>query len=343
MSMLEKFAARLASILRHAMASEQREAAMDALVKPVTVVATPQSVKWGFFDASTPPVISVPSGSEVVVETITAEPAQIPTDPKFRILPEQLAIHAQAEHGHGPHFLTGPIRVEGAAPGDVLAVDVLDVTLRQNWGFQLILPLLGTLPEDFHEPTLVHLELDEAAGIGIMPWGGKLALKPFFGVMGVAPPAKWGRITSVIPRAHGGNMDNKELGPGTTIYYPVFNEGALFSVGDGHGVQGDGEVCLTAIETALTGKFRLTVRKDMHLQMPRAETAAHYITMGFDEDLDDALKQALRDMIVWIGELRGLSKADAYMLCSLAADLRVTQTVNVAKGVHCVLPKAVLT
>jgi acetamidase/formamidase len=116
----------------------------------------------------------------------------------------------------------------------------------------------------------------------------------------------------------------------------------LFTVGDGHGVQGDGEVCLTAIETALTGKFRLSVRKDMHLSMPRAETPTHYLTMGFDEDLDDALKQALRDMIVWIGQLRGLSKSDAYMLCSLAADLRVTQTVNVAKGVHCVLPKAIL-
>jgi acetamidase/formamidase len=175
-----------------------------------------------------------------------------------------------------------------------------------------------------------------------MPWGGTLALSPFFGVMGVAPPSSWGRITSVIPRAHGGNMDNKELGPGTTVYFPVFNEGALFTVGDGHGVQGDGEVCLTAIETALTGKFRLSVRKDMHLSMPRAETPTHYLTMGFDEDLDDALKQALRDMIVWIGQLRGLSKNDAYMLCSLAADLRVTQTVNVAKGVHCVLPKAIL-
>jgi acetamidase/formamidase len=189
---------------------------------------------------------------------------------------------------------------------------------------------------------LVHLPLDEAAMTATMPWGGTLALSPFFGVMGVAPPSSWGRITSVIPRAHGGNMDNKELGPGTTVYFPVFNEGALFTVGDGHGVQGDGEVCLTAIETALTGKFRLSVRKDMHLSMPRAETPTHYLTMGFDEDLDDALKQALRDMIVWIGQLRGLSKNDAYMLCSLAADLRVTQTVNVAKGVHCVLPKAIL-
>jgi acetamidase/formamidase len=160
--------------------------------------------------------------------------------------------------------------------------------------------------------------------------------------MGVAPPPVWGRVTSIIPRAFGGNLDNKDLVPGTTVYFPVFNEGALLTVGDGHGVQGDGEVCLTAIETALTGTFRLTVRKDMQLAMPRAESPTHYITMGFDEDLDDVLKQALRNMIAWIQQVGGLTKGQAYMLCSLSADLHVTQTVNVAKGVHCMLPKAAL-
>ena len=137
-------------------------------------------------------------------------------------------------------------------------------------------------------------------------------------------------------------MDNKELGQGASVYFPVFNEGALFSVGDGHGVQGDGEVCVTAVETALTGRFRLSVRDDMSLSQPRAETAEHYITMGFDEDLDDAVKTALRDMIRWLGERHGLSRVDAYMLCSFAADVRVTQTVNVNKGAHCVLAKSVL-
>jgi acetamidase/formamidase len=176
----------------------------------------------------------------------------------------------------------------------------------------------------------------------LLPWGGKLPLSPFFGVMGVAPPPNWGRITSVIPRAMGGNMDNKELIAGTIVYFPVFNEGALFTAGDGHAVQGDGEVCITAVETALAGRFRLTVRKDLKLTAPRAETPTHYITMGFDEDLDDAVRQALRDMIRWIGALRGLSKTDAYTLCSLAADMHVTQTVNVAKGAHCMLPKAIL-
>ena len=141
-------------------------------------------------------------------------------------------------------------------------------------------------------------------------------------------------------RAFGGNMDNKELGVSTTTYFPVFVPGALFSAGDGHGVQGDGEVCLTAIETPLTGTFEFHVRKDMKLMTPRAEKPDAWITMGFDEDLDDAVKQALRDMIALVCEHSGISRRDAYTLCSLAADLHVTQMVDLNKGIHCMLPKA---
>ena len=314
---------------------------MDATTA-IKIAATPQSVKWGFFDSTTPAVTRVPSGAEVVIETLSGEPNCLPTDPAFEILPEHRPVLEAIEHGPGPHLLTGPVYVEGALPGDVLAVEILEVTLRQNWGFNLIIPLLGTIPEDFPDYVLKILPIDKAAGTVTLPWGGKLELSPFFGVMGVAPPPNWGRVTSIVPRAFGGNMDNKQLVVGATVYYPVFNEGALFSAGDGHGVQGDGEVCITAVETALTGRFKFTVRKDMKLTQPRAETPTHYITMGFDEDLDDAVKQALRDMIRWIGELRGLSKTDAYTLCSLAADLHVTQTVNLAKGAHCMLPKAIL-
>jgi acetamidase/formamidase len=314
---------------------------MDAATA-VKIAATPQSVKWGFFDAATPAIATVASGSEVLIETVSGAPACLPTDPAFPILPEHKPILEGAEHSDGPHLLTGPVRVEGARVGDVLQVDILDVVLRQNWGYNLIVPLRGTIPEDFPDYVLKILPIDMQAGTVRLPWGGTLALRPFFGVMGVAPPKNWGRITTIMPRAHGGNMDNKELVAGTTVYFPVFADGALFSVGDGHGVQGDGEVCISAVETALSGRFRLSVRQDMKLTAPRAETATHYLTMGFDEDLDDALKQALRDMIRWIGALRGLSSTDAYTLCSLAADLHVTQTVNVVKGVHCLLPKAVL-
>jgi acetamidase/formamidase len=314
---------------------------MDA-VTAVKVAATPQTVRLGFFDAKTSAVARVTSGTEVLIETVSGDAPFLPTDTGYKILPEHRPIIKDAERGPGPHFLTGPIYVDGARRGDVLQVDILDVMLRQNWGFNLIVPLLGTIPEDFPDFRLQILPLDSKANTVALPWGGKLPLSPFFGVMGVAPPPNWGRITSVIPRAMGGNMDNKELVAGTTVFFPVFNEGALFSAGDGHAVQGDGEVCITAVETSLSGRFRLTARQDMQLTAPRAETPTHYITMGFDEDLDDAVKQALRDMIRWIGELRGLSASDAYTLCSLAADLHVTQTVNTAKGAHCMLAKTIL-
>lgn len=308
----------------------------------VKIAASPQTVKLGFFDAKTPAICRMASGTEVLIETVSGDTPFLPTEPAFEILAEHRQVINGAERGPGPHFLTGPVWVDGAQPGDTLQVDIIDVMLRQNWGFNLIIPLLGTIPEDFPEFVLKILPLDMKANTVTLPWGGKLPLSPFFGVMGVAPPPNWGRVTSVMPRAFGGNMDNKELIAGTTVFFPVFNEGALFSAGDGHGVQGDGEVCITAVETALSGRFRLTVRKDMHLTAPRAETPTHYITMGFDEDLDDAVKQALRDMIAWIGELRGLSKTDAYTLCSLATDVHVTQTVNGAKGAHCMLAKTIL-
>jgi acetamidase/formamidase len=167
-----------------------------------------------------------------------------------------------------------------------------------------------------------------------------IPLKPFFGIMGVAPPKNWGRCTSVIPRSFGGNIDNKQLVAGTTLYLPVHVPGANFSCGDGHGAQGDGEVCLTAIETALQGRFRLTLRKDMSLKQPRAETATHMITMGFDTSLDRAMETALREMIDYIVETRNISRMDAYTLCSVGVDFHVTQTVNTSKGVHGLLPKA---
>ena len=182
--------------------------------------------------------------------------------------------------------------------------------------------------------------MDMERMVAKLPWGVELPLSPFFGVMGVAPPPAWGRISSAVPRAMGGNLDNKELKPGTKLFLPVFVPGANFSCGDGHGVQGDGEVCVTAIETALKGRFKLTVRKDLKFTYPRAETPTHYMTMWMDPDLDTCAMQALRDMIKLITERINISREDAYTLCSLAADLRVTQTVNGSKGIHVMLAKS---
>jgi acetamidase/formamidase len=307
-----------------------------------TIAATPRTVKHGFFDATVAPVLHVASGATVILETLSGEIDDLPDDGTLTILPEHREVLEKSERGAGPHLITGPVHVAGATPGDVLQVDILDVALRQNWGWNIIKPLLGTLPEEFPDMRRVHMPIDVAAARVTLPWGTDLPLRPFFGIMAVAPPANWGRITSVIPRAHGGNMDNKELIAGTTLYLPVFNHGVLFCAGDGHGVQGDGEVCLTALETALRGTFRLTIRKDLSFALPRGESADWIMTMAFHEDLDDAAAMALREMISWIVDRRGISREDAYMLCSLACDLRVTQTVDGNKGIHCVLPKAAL-
>ncbi|WP_439409933.1 acetamidase/formamidase family protein [Bradyrhizobium sp. DASA03076] len=304
--------------------------------------ASAETCHWGFFEASLKPVLTVASGDEVTVDTISGGPEVIPERSRFHVPPEMAEVHAKSDRMVPGHILTGPIAVGGAEPGDVLQIDILDVRLRQDWGWNLIKPLAGTLPDDFHETRLLNIPLDRARMVGRMPWGLDLPLKPFFGVMGVSPPASWGRISSLVPRAMGGNLDNKELGAGATLYLPVFVPGAMFSCGDGHGVQGDGEVCVTAIETALSGRFRLTLRKDLRFTYPRAETPTHYITMAMDPDLDLCAVRALRDMIALLGETRNLSREDAYTLCSLAADLRVTQTVNGSKGIHCMIEKAIV-
>lgn len=307
------------------------------------VKASPETCAWGYFDASLAPVLEVASGETVTIETVSGGPDHIPPeDGGFYIPPELFDIHQRSERMLPGHILTGPVAVKGAKPGHVLQVDILDVQLRQDWGWNLIRPLAGTLPDDFQNGRTEIIPLDREAMLGRLSWGLDLPLKPFFGVMGVAPPPNWGRISTIQPRVHGGNIDNKELVAGTTLYLPVHAEGALFSCGDGHGVQGDGEVCVTAIETALEGTFRLTLRDDMTLDLPRAETPTHLITMGMHESLDRCAETALRDMIALITDRTGLSREDAYMLCSLAGDLRVTQTVNGNKGVHMMMETALL-
>ncbi|MCC1492873.1 acetamidase/formamidase family protein [Cognatishimia sp. F0-27] len=303
--------------------------------------ASPETCHWAFFDAALAPVATVESGDDITIDTVSGGPQVLPGD-GFHVPPELLEIHAAGVPKVPGHLLTGPVAVAGAMPGDVLQVDILDVQLRQDWGWTVIRPLVGTLPEDFPDTHHITVALDTEAKIGRLPWGLDLPLAPFFGVMAVAPPPGWGRISTIEPRAHGGNLDNKELVAGTTLYLPVHTEGALFSCGDGHGAQGDGEVCVTAIETALRGRFRLTVRRDLDMTYPEAETPTHLITMGFHADLDRCVELALRRMIEVVTARTGIARHEAYMLCSLAADLRITQTVNREKGVHMMMSKSLL-
>ena len=305
-----------------------------------TLKAQPGTVQWGFYDAAVTPVLTIKSGDTVTVDSVSGGPESLPPEGSgFTVLPEHREILAKGARGPGPHILTGPIAVDGAQPGDALKIEILDIQLRQNWGFNFNRPLLGALPDDFPNARQIHIALDGARGKARMPWGLEVPTAPFFGCMGVAPPAAWGRQTSVIPRAFGGNIDNRELVAGTTLYLPVFHPGGLLSVGDGHAAQGHGEVNLTAIETALTGTFRISIEKAAGLKLPRAETPTHVITMAFDVDLDQAAKIALREMIDLIGEKAGLSPEDAYALCSIAADLVVTQVVDGNKGIHVTLPR----
>lgn len=305
------------------------------------VAATPETVHWGYLDAALPPVLRVKSGDRVELDSISGRPEYVPKE-GFAILPDYAAIHGRVKPEIGPHILTGPVHVDGAEQGDTLEVRILDVRLRQDWGYNTIKPLGGTLPEDFTSFELRIIPIQRNDNTALMPWGAKLPLAPFFGVIATAPPPNYGRVSSVVPREFGGNLDNKELVAGTTLYLPVFVPGALFSAGDGHAAQGDGEVDGTAIETALSGTFELIVRKDMHLTMPRAETATHYITMGLDPDLDDAARQACREMITLLREKAKLSPGDAYRLMSFACDLRVTQLVDGNKGIHAMIAKSVV-
>ena len=304
-----------------------------------TVPCRPNNCHWGFFDAALKPVVTLASGDTVAVDCVSGGRDILPSDPAFEVLADHRAIHGALTPRLGAHILTGPVAVEGAEPGDILQVDILQIEPRQNWGYTRIRPLAGTLPEDFPYTKIWHSGIDRQRGMATTPWGQEIELAPFFGVMGVAPPPVYGACSSIQPREFGGNMDLKELVAGTTLYLPVWAPGALLSVGDGHGVQGDGEVCVTALETALSGTFRLTLRKDLRFHLPRAETPTHHITMAFNDDLDDAAKTALRAMIELIGERLGLAPDDAYMFASLAVDLRVTQLVDGNKGIHAMLPK----
>lgn len=297
---------------------------------------------WGYLQAGVAPVLRVQSGDTVELGSFPAGGREcLPADLK-RVPAAYLEAIAALEQGAGPHFVTGPVHVDGAQPGDVLQVDILDAWPTMDWGYMAIQPPLGALADEFTEHRMVQPDIDLQRGVTRMPWGTEIDLDPFFGIMAVAPPADWGRCGSSVPMAFGGNMDNKELKPGTTLYLPVFNEGAQFFAGDGHGVQGDGEVCLTALEMGIAGRFRLTVRRDLSLTQPFAESATHLISIGLHEDLDEAARQAVREMILHLQRLTTLTRDEAYMLCSVAGDLRISQLVDGNKGVHMLLPRRYL-
>ena len=305
---------------------------------------TPEHVHWGYYDARLTPALRVASGDRVRVETMVAGGLQ-----RLRLagvpeadIPQSLKDVEQrvTERGPGAHPMSGPIFVESAAPGDTLEIRIVAIEYLHDFGVNAFSPGGGVLPDDYPYAGLRLLRWRPGATSVEFKPGVTLPLAPFFGSIGVAPPPLVGRISSRPPGWHGGNLDNKDLVAGSVLYLPVHVPGALLSIGDGHALQGDGEVTGTALETSLRGTFELRVLKGQRLRWPRAETPTHYIAMGLHEDLDEATKLAVREMVEFLMAEKKLSRDEAYMLCSLAADLHVTQAVDATKGVHATLAKA---
>jgi len=306
---------------------------------------TPKTVAWGYYDANTPPVLRIKSGDTVEIQTlITSSPNRLEGAgvPPAQVEQSLRDITKEVTNkGPGGHILTGPVYVEGAEPGDVLEVRIKDIKLAIPYAYNAFGPGRGFIPEDFPYPKMKIIPLDEKRMIAKFSDGIEIPLHPFFGSLGVAPPEVSGRISSGPPWIHAGNLDNKELVAGTTLFIPIHARGALFLAGDGHAGQGNGEVDITALETSLIGTFQLVVRKDMHLKWPRAETSTHFITMGIHEDLNEATKAALREMIDFLVKEKHLTRDDAYMLSSVAADFEITQLVDGNKGVHAMISKSI--
>jgi acetamidase/formamidase len=308
--------------------------------------ATPGTVAWGYYWSAAKPVLRIKSGDRVEIQTmLTNTPERLAAAgvKAEEIEAELKAITEQVkDKGPGGHILTGPIFVDGAEPGDTLEVRILSIKYSIPYAYNSFRPTSGVLTaEDFKSGSTKIIPLDIKRGVAKFSDRIEIPLRPFFGSMGVAPPEAAGRVSSAPPGTHAGNLDNKDLVAGTTLFIPVHTAGALFEVGDGHAGQGNGEVDITALETSLVGTFEFVVRKDLHLKTPRGETPTHFISMGLNPDLTEALKMAVREAIDFLVTEKHLSREDAYMLCSVGVDFNVTQAVDGTKGVHAMIPKSI--
>jgi len=340
--------------------------------------ATPDTCYWGYIDRDQPPCLVVNDGDIIEVEAITHHAGDAPDllmDDGIRTIWNSIAEHTR---GPGVHILTGPIHVRGAEPGDTLAVRIIDMAPRvpygsncaANWGLlydrfgkeritiygldghgldgdraqfgATASPLFGF---DFSARPLYDLPgvISEPDPVARQPFGrsARVPVRPHFGVMGVAP-AEPGRLSSIPPSVFGGNVDNWRVGPGATMCYPVFVPGANLYVGDPHFAQGDGEICGTAIEASLNATIQVSVLKGIGVTSPLLETATHWFTHGFGDDLDEAMRGAAEQMLWLMQEHLGLTADEAYSLASVAIDLGVTQVVDGTLGCHAAFPRSIL-
>jgi acetamidase/formamidase len=314
-----------------------------------TVPSTKETVRLGVFDANLPPIITIESGDRISFANTWSH---FLNEMQPGIPIARLAELRTSNPGRGPHSIIGPIAVRGAEPGDVLEIRYR--RLRPvSWGAVFNNPAaLGTglLPQDFQQGQIKYVDFDLAAMRGKFAPDIDIPLSPFQGTFGLAPPDGFfpplspGVTSSVPPGPHGGNLDLRELTEGSILYLPVWHPGALIYTGDSHAVQGDGEISLTALETAMQEVLvEVALHKQKKFQWPIAETETHWITVGLDKDLNNAMTLAARSAIEFLSTRAGLTPHDAYALCSIAVSFRVTQVVDIVCGVHAMIPKNLFT
>jgi acetamidase/formamidase len=319
----------------------------------VTLGSTPDTVVWGYLSSRVPPVLRIKSGTTVRIDTLSHQGLTTRDDPvtyfgRAGIKPEDVLqdakdVFAKVPHpkGLGVHILTGPIYIEGAAPGDALEVRVLDLEIRVPYGVNNTGPGSGVLPDLVPTPSPRVIKTDPQRKVALLLGGIDLPLSPFLGIMAVAPPPDLIIVSSGPPNKWAGNLDLKTLTVGSTLTIPVFNEGALFFTGDPHGVQGDGEVDGGALEQSLTATLQFIVHKGAGKGMrgPRAEDAANYYAIGIDLDLNVAMKNAVREAVDLLQEKAGVTTAEAYAIASMGVDFRVGEAVDSTLLIYGVIPK----
>jgi len=316
-------------------------AALPAEAKVHNFKITPEQSYNGELRSDIPPVLTVESGDSVVFNTVSLFEGKVTADMSFD---EMLKLREEIiARGNSMYAFTGPFYVNGAEPGDVLEIRIRRMVLG-DYGKNYIYPgelKRGALPEIFKDSWCKTFRYSADKKTAVFSPGIVLKLRPFLGTMALAPK-EGEKHPPAVPNYFAGNIDNKELVAGTTLFVPVNVPGALFMAADAHACQGDGESCISAIETYFEEvELEFIVRKDMELSRPMAETETHWIVMGFHESLDEAQKIALSDAIDFLVREKSLSREEAYSLCSLAVDFRVTQVVDGNKGVHGMIPKEI--
>ncbi|WP_375448149.1 acetamidase/formamidase family protein [uncultured Fibrella sp.] len=328
--------------------------AEPARIKPDSVVRSlPENMVWGYFGADVTPVSRIKDGD--IVEIQTVNPSGVSrTDPEAFYKTNNLPIDDHAKEviaimknvkpepsGIRGHMLTGPIYIENAEPGDHIEIRILDLTLPADFGVNSVWPGGGGIPELVKQRETFVYRYDAKRRTGTFIDGVEIPLKPFMGVMALSPPAETGRVSSIPPAFFGGNLDIKHLTKHTTLHLPVSVPGGLFTTGDGHAAQGNGEVSGVAIETAVNLTAQFIVHKKSGLKMPRAETPTHFIAVGLDKDLNKAMKQALAEAVQFIQTELGFTVNQALSIASTGVDLEISQVVDQVLGVHAMIPKSI--